>query len=77
MQSILKIHSLSHDVLFHPEIKTRLSKIANEYNIEIKVHATLEPEIHMIGFMDTIELARVQILVALDELVTKKIEIDI
>lgn len=67
---MLCINSPNISALFHPEIKTLLTKIAKQNNIEIKViHSTSEPEIHMFGSIDAVESARMEILVSLDQLV--------
>jgi hypothetical protein len=55
--------------MYHPEIKISLTDIAKEYNVKIKIHSTSEPEIHIVGSIDSVELARVKILVLLDQLV--------
>jgi hypothetical protein len=60
---------MNSEALFHTEIKTSLLEIAQKHDIKIEVHANLEPEIHMSGPIDAIELARVEILVLLDQLV--------
>ncbi|CAO3630340.1 unnamed protein product [Mucor hiemalis] len=68
IKSILSINSPNVNALFHTEIKTSLTKIAQKQNIEIQVHASSEPEIHMFGSIHAIESARVEILVLLDQL---------
>lgn len=57
------------DALYHPEIKGALTDIAQEFHVQVKIHATSEAEIHMVGSIDSVELARVKILVLLDQLV--------
>lgn len=63
------INSPNINALFHPEIKFALAKIAQEHQIEIKIHFTADPEIHLFGSIGAIESARIQVLVALDQLV--------
>lgn len=65
----MSINSPNVNALYHTEIKTSLTKIAQKQNIEIEVHANSEPEIHMFGSIHAIESARVEILVLLDQLV--------
>ncbi|GAA5812917.1 hypothetical protein MFLAVUS_006378 [Mucor flavus] len=68
IKSILYINSPNINALFHPEIKFALTKIAQEHQIEIKIHFTADPEIHLFGSIGAIESARIQVLVALDQL---------
>ncbi|KAI8645403.1 hypothetical protein BD408DRAFT_459344 [Parasitella parasitica] len=56
------------NAIFHPEIKNALTDIAKEIDVKIKVHSASEAEIHIVGSIDSVELARVKILVLLDQL---------
>ncbi|CAO3632359.1 unnamed protein product [Mucor fragilis] len=68
VKTILSIESPIMDALYHPEIKGALTDIAQEFHVQVKIHATSEAEIHMVGSIDSVELARVKILVLLDQL---------
>ncbi|KAK4517913.1 uncharacterized protein ATC70_001262 [Mucor velutinosus] len=68
VKAILSVESPTMDALYHPEIKGSLTDIAQEFEVEVKVHATSEAQIHMVGSIDSVELARVKILVLLDQL---------
>ncbi|OBZ82802.1 hypothetical protein A0J61_09148 [Choanephora cucurbitarum] len=65
---MVTIDSPSMNALFHPEIKARLSKIAKRHDIQIKVvsSSSSEPEIQLIGSIDDIEVARVEVLCQMD-----------
>ncbi|KAL7323088.1 hypothetical protein PS15p_211041 [Mucor circinelloides] len=68
VKAILTIKSPNLNALYHPEIKGSLTEIAKEFNVKVKIYSTSEAEIHMIGAIDSVELARVKILVLLDQL---------
>ncbi|KAI8973356.1 hypothetical protein BDF20DRAFT_881939 [Mycotypha africana] len=75
IKSTLTINSSNMDALFHPEVKPSLIHIAQTYHIGIKIcyhchHHNIcsGPEIHMLGCIDSLEAARVDILVLLDRL---------
>ncbi|KAL9548218.1 hypothetical protein MBANPS3_005799 [Mucor bainieri] len=74
VKTILSIGSPNMDALYHPEIKDSLMDIAHKFDVEVKIHATSEAEIHMVGSMDSVELARVKILVLLDQLAGLKVD---
>ncbi|CEP09750.1 hypothetical protein [Parasitella parasitica] len=74
VETILAINSPNVEAIYHPEIKGLLTEIARELNVEIKVHAASEAKIRIAGSIDSVELARVKILVLLDQLAGLNIE---
>ncbi|KAI8081949.1 uncharacterized protein B0P05DRAFT_538748 [Gilbertella persicaria] len=71
VKSILTIDSVNMKALFHTEIKVSLTRIAQQYNIKIKVNSSSlssNPKICLLGSIDAIESARIRVLVMLDQL---------